>query len=300
MAAAVRTPSVARSSDRSISRRSCRTSQSELLATTDELDLRTAQQTLPSPSADHTPVDLDVWTLHVRYARTREPEVRNELVNSYSRYAISLAQRLHRDGEPLDDLIQVAMEALLLAIDRFDPARSLPFPAFATPTIIGSLKRHYRDLGWGMRVPRRIHEIAAPVRETVDRLTVQLGRSPVVSEVAEALGLSEEQVLDAQEAAYTRSMTSLDAPLTTDGSRLDVVGELDAQFNRFENHMALGQALEELSEREREILRLYYVEELNQTEIGQRYGVSQMQVSRWLSGAVRRLRGHIVPPGSVA
>src|SRR5262249_54821527 len=110
--------------------RSRRSDSSDLASTTEPCDIESAKASLPSPSADHTPVDLDVWTLHVRYARTGEPEVRNVLVQTYSRYAISLAQRLHRDGEPLDDLIQVAMEALLLAIDRFDPERSLPFPAF--------------------------------------------------------------------------------------------------------------------------------------------------------------------------
>lgn len=269
----------------------------ELDAVAETLDLARARRSVPPPTANQNPVDLDVWTLHVRYARSRDEAVRAELVDAYSGYAFSLARRLHRDGEPLDDLVQVAMEALLLAIERFDPERRLPFPAFATPTIVGSLKRHYRDLGWGMRVPRRIHEIAAPVRETSDRLTMELGRSPLVGEVAQALGLTEDQVLEAQEASYARSMASLDAPLGEDGSRFDTIGSLDPELMNSENRMALGIALEDLSDRERELVQLYFVEELTQSEIGERIGVSQMQVSRWLAATLRRLKDRMAAIG---
>jgi len=254
------------------------------------LDEVNARRSMPKANPNQTPIDPDVWALHVRFARTHDAEVRAELVKVYSGYAAALARRLHREGEPLDDLVQVAMEALILAIERFDPERRLPFVAFAAPTIIGSLKRHYRDLGWGMRVPRRIHEIAAPVRDTTDRLTLELGRSPLVAEVATALGLSDEQVLEAQEATYARSMASLDAPVGEDGSRFDLLGTADPEYGRSENRIALDHAMGDLTDRERQLIQLYYVEELTQTEIGRAMGVSQMQVSRWLASTIRRLR----------
>ena len=258
-------------------------------------DLARARRSIPPPTANQNPIDIDVWVLHVRYARTHSADVRAQLVDAYRGYAASLARRLHREGEPLEDLVQVAMEALLLAIERFDPERRLPFPAFATPTIIGSLKRHYRDLGWSMRVPRRVHEIAAPVRETADRLTVSLGRSPLVSEVATELGLTEEQVLEAQEAAYVRSTASLDAPLGENGSQFEALGANDPGLDLAENRMALIQALGELSDRDRAIVRMSFLEDMTQSEIGEELGVSQMQVSRLLALAVRRLRDRMVP-----
>jgi RNA polymerase sigma-B factor len=266
--------------------------QSEALA--QAIDLAKARQSLPLPSANGAAVDLDVWVLHVRYERTHSPAVQAELAEIYRGYAAALARRLHREGEPLEDLVQVAMEALLRAIDRFETERGLPFPAYATPTIIGSLKRHYRDLGWSMRVPRRVHEVAAPVREAADRLTVQLGRSPQVSEVAAELGLTVEQVLEAQEASYARSTRSLDSPRGEDGSQFEVLGAADPEFAKSEDHLALQGALEHLSETERELVQLYFVEEMTQSDIGERLGVSQMQVSRLLAATVRRLRGHMI------
>ncbi len=254
--------------------------------------LRTLPRQLQSGGVTST-VDLDVWVLHVRYARTGHATVRAQLVEEYRGYASALARRLHREGEPLEDLVQVALEALLLALHRFEPERSLPFPAFATPTIVGSLKRHYRDLGWAVRVPRRIHEIAAPAREVADRLTLELGRSPTVAEVATELGVEEDTLLEAQEATHARSVSSLDAPAGEDGTRMDLLGAVDPGMGRAENRVALAQALGELTERDRELLDLYFFEELTQTEIAGRYGVSQMQVSRWLTAAIRRLRSRM-------
>lgn len=235
-------------------------------------------------------VDVDIWALHVRYARTRPPAVRAKLVEEYRGYAISLARRLHRDGESLDDLVQVAMEALLVSLDRFDPGRSIPFPAFATPTILGSLKRHYRDLGWSLRVPRRVHEIVVPARKAADRLTHTLGRPATMAEVAQELGVEEESLLAAQEATHARSVSSLDVMLGSPERGSQALGVDDADMAHAENRVALAQALEELSGRDREILALYFFEELSQSEIGVRFGVSQMQVSRWISAALRRLR----------
>jgi len=242
-------------------------------------------------------VDVEVWLLHVRYARTRQPEVRAQLVEEYSGYATALARRLHREGEALEDLIQVALEALLIALERFDPARGIPFPAFASPTILGSLKRHYRDLGWSLRVPRRVHELAVPARDVADRLTMALGRSPTVAEVARDLGVEEETLLAAQEATHARSVSSLDAPMGDGERRSDLLGSIDAGLARAENRVALVQALHELTDRDREVLALYFFEDLSQTEIAERYDVSQMQVSRWLTASLRRLRSRMPADG---
>lgn len=233
--------------------------------------------------------------MHVRYARTRDRDTLAALVETYTAYATSLARRFHREGEPMADLVQVAMEALVLAIDRFEPERRLPFPAFATLTIVGSLKRHYRDLGWSMRVPRRIHEMAASVRDATDRLTMELGRSPLVSEVADYLAVTEGEVLEVQEATYARSLTSLDAPIGEDGDRLDLIGVADEEFGRRDTQIDLGEALDDLSKADRLLLDLYYGREWTQADIGERLGVSQMQVSRRLARIVDRLRDRMVP-----
>ncbi len=257
-----------------------------------------ARQTVPkglhaSDSRSMPGVDLDVWLLHVRYARRRQPELRAKLVDEYRGYAMSLARRLHREGEPLDDLTQVAMEALLVSIDRFDPARSVPFPALATPTIVGALKRHYRDHGWSLRVPRSVHDIAVPARDAADRLTGRLGRFPTVTEVAAELGIAEESLLAAQEATHARATSSLDAPVGEGERRGDLLGAVDTAMALAENRVLLRQAMRELSARERTVVGMYYFEERSQSEIASCYGVSQMQVSRWLSRAIRRLRERV-------
>lgn len=263
-----------------------------------QVDVLRAWRTVPrgASAGDNrrTPgVDVDVWALHVRYARSRHPGVRARLTEEYRGYAVSLARRLHRDGESLDDLVQVAMEALLVALDRFDCERGIPFPAFATPTILGSLKRHYRDLGWSVRVPRRVHEIAVPARKAADRLTHVLGRSPTTSEIAQELGVDEETLVAAQEATHARSVSSLDVTVGPPERGSAALSTDDGDIVRAENRVALAQALGELSERDREILGLYFFEEMSQTEIGKRYDVSQMQVSRWISAALRRLRSRM-------
>jgi RNA polymerase sigma-B factor len=182
------------------------------------------------------------------------------------------------------------MEALLVSLDRFDPERSIPFPALATPTILGSLKRHYRDHGWSVRVPRRVHDIAVPARDAADRLTGRLGRFPTVPEVAAELGIGVEALLAAQEATHARSVSSLDAPVGDDERRGDLLDGADAGMASAENRMVLRQAMQDLSDRERTILGMYYFEDKSQSEIAASYGVSQMQVSRWLAAAIRRLR----------
>jgi RNA polymerase sigma-B factor len=262
-------------------------------------DARFVGETIPTePGGDGLPrpaVDPAVWALHARYFRHHDPKALEDLAVEYDRYAISLANRLHRHGEPLEDLEQIAREALLVALRRFDPTRGIPFPGFATPTILGAIRRHYRDHGWSVRVPRWVHDTTVAVRKTAESLTASLGRTPTVQEIADALDISVERILHAEEAAEARTPGSLDTGGSADGSGAvhDLVGRTDRRLAEAENHVALGQAMAELGSRDRELIGLYYFEELSQSEIAARYGVSQMQVSRWLSSAVGRIRGRL-------
>ncbi|QYG91875.1 sigma-70 family RNA polymerase sigma factor [Iamia sp. SCSIO 61187] len=239
-------------------------------------------------------VDEPTWLLHVRYRRTGDPHVLEELVEEYHAYALALARRLHRDGEPIDDLRQVALESLITSLQRFDPERGVPFVAYATPTIVGAIKRYYRDQGWALRVPRVAHDLAGPARDTADRLAGELGRAPTVTEVAQALSVSEEDLILAQSATRARSMVSLDAPRPgSDGERTVEVGEVDTSFALTEGRVALEAAMGELGSRDRTVLGLYFFESLTQVQIAERYGVSQMQVSRWISSSLARLRARM-------
>lgn len=264
-----------------------------------EVDLTAAEATIPrgrdrADTALTPAVDEPVWLLHVRYARAQEPEVLAELCEEYQAYALSLARRLHRHGEPIDDLRQVALESLVASLRRFDPSRGIPFVAYATPTIIGAIKRHYRDQGWAMRVPRAAHDLAGPAREAVDRLTGVLGRPPTTAEVAADLQVSEEDLILAQSATRARAMVSIDAPRPgPEGDRAFEIGETDASFALAEGRVALEAALEHLSHRDRTVLGLYFFENHTQVQIAERFGVSQMQVSRWISSSLARLRSHM-------
>lgn len=275
----------------------------ELRAHLDELashlDVGRAWRTVPLGSDARDPrrtpgVDFDVWVIHVRYQRTGDPRDMDALVGEYTPYACSLARRFTRHGEAVEDIEQVALEALVTSLRRFDVSRQVPFAAFATPTIVGAIKRHYRDRGWGMRTPRAVHELAPAVQHAEERLRAELGRRPTVEELAEELDVAVEAVEAVQAARRARTVTSLDGPGPVEGSVLaDTVGAPDPDLVRAEDHLALASALVDLSERDRELLRLYYFEELSQREMAARYGVSQMQVSRWLANIVARLRGRM-------
>jgi RNA polymerase sigma-B factor len=238
--------------------------------------------------------DPDTWLLHVRYARSKGDDDRRRLVERYHRHACTLARRFYRNWEPLDDLEQVALEGLLLAIERFDPSRGMPFLGYANPTIIGSLKRYYRDTGWAVRVPRRVHELSKPLRDAWEFLGQDLGRPPTASELADFLGLDLEVVADALTAESMRSTGSLDGAAGDDSVRQEsALGRYDTDLERVENRHALQQSLVLVTAADRELLRLYYEEGLTQSEIASQLGVSQMQVSRSLARVVRRLRSHL-------
>ena len=246
-------------------------------------------------AADRPAVDVELWGLHVRYCRDRDDAALQSLVDRYRPHAEAQARRHYRRGEPIDDLTQVAYEALMLALQRFDPERGKPFLAFAKPTIVGSLRRHFRDSGWAIRVPRRVHELASPVRDAHELLTHDLGRAPSPGEIADFIGVDEREVLEAQRAEEVRATTSLDAPDPASGLQAEqVIGRLDRGFVGIENRTALLQSLELLSDDDRELLQMYFVEERTQSQIADVLGCSQMQVSRLLRRAVRQLRRHML------
>jgi RNA polymerase sigma-B factor len=267
-------------------------------------DAAMAAATVPTaPSSYHwlassrvrAAVDPELWLRHVQYARRRDPEALAELIDYYRPHAESQARRHYRHGEPIEDLTQVALEALLLALRRFDPDRRRPFLAFAKPTIAGMIRRHFRDTGWSIRVPRRVHELAGPVREARELLTHDFGRDPSSAEIADFIGVEESEVLDVMSAEEVRMPNSLDVVDPTSKLQTEqVVGGPDAGYASIENRTALRQSLDLLPPDDRDLLRRYFLEEHTQTEIAEQIGCSQMQVSRLLARAIRRLRRHIV------
>jgi RNA polymerase sigma-B factor len=231
-----------------------------------------------------------------RWHEDEDRAAREELVARMLPLARSVARRYAGKGEPLDDLEQVASLGLIKAIDRFDLGREVRFATFAVPTIAGELKRHFRDRGWMVRVPRDIQEQSARLSRERDRLVHDLGRSPTVMELAEATALDEERVLDVLAAGEAYRALSLDEPLSDGATSMDLVGGDDAGFERAEARAMLHDGLVGLPRREREILHLRFFEGLTQREIADRVGISQMHVSRLIRRTVDRLRDEIMLP----
>ncbi|SRR6266540_599549 len=229
-----------------------------------------------------------------RFAQTREPALRDELVTEHMGLARSLARRFANRGEPLDDLIQVASMALIKALDRFEPERGLAFSTFATPTILGELKRHFRDKGWAIRVARRVQELHLRLTREVAALAQELGRSPTVPEIAARLDVSEDEVLEAMEAGRSYRMGSIDARAgdrSEEGATLsDRLGTDDASLMDAERRATLAPLLAALPPRQQLIVYLRFWEGLTQSEIGARLGISQMHVSRLLARSLQELR----------
>jgi RNA polymerase sigma-B factor len=243
--------------------------------------------------ADRLARTLHERQLFARYRRRGDLAARDELVKRFLSLATRLAQRYHRGTEPLDDLVQVASVGLLKAIDRFDPERGSAFSSFAVPTIAGELKRYFRDKGWALRVPRDLQELAQRVNRTTDRLVCELGHTPTVAEIADALEITPEQVLEARETATAYRAESLDHPIGDDQDAtpvVDTLGAHDPGYLQAEHSATLQAMMSVLSDREREILRLRFAEDLTQSEIGHRVGLSQMHISRLLRQALTRLR----------
>jgi RNA polymerase sigma-B factor len=232
--------------------------------------------------------------LFSRLAEGRDPAVRDALIERYLPLARQLARRYQRPDEPIDDLMQVASLGLVKAVDRFDATREVAFSSYAVPTILGEIKRHFRDRTWSVRVPRDLQEMALKVERAVGDLTRDLHRQPSVTELAGHVGLSEEQALEALQAAGAYHATSLDTPRGTEGDATDTLADTlggdEDGYDRAEERATLDQLMRSITPREREVLRLRFEEDLTQAEIGELIGVSQMQVSRLIRQAVSRLR----------
>jgi RNA polymerase sigma-B factor len=224
---------------------------------------------------------------------TRDPQLRERLVHAHLGLAGSLASRFSSRQESGDDLHQAALLGLLHAIDRFDPTRGVQFTTFAWATISGELKRHFRDRTWAVRVPRRVQELYLVTAEAMDALTNTLGRSPTVAEVAERIGASAEDVVEALEARSAYRLASIDTPVNEsdgEGGAGMQLGDDDPGFGLVDERAALASLINELPPRERQIIHLRFNEELTQAEIAERVGVSQMHVSRLLTGSLQKLR----------
>jgi len=228
------------------------------------------------------------------FAATRDPALRDDLVTAHLGLAHQLARRFVNRGESYDDLVQVASMAIVKSVDRFDPDRGVEFSTFATRTVLGELKRHFRDKGWAVRAPRRIQELYLELGQTVGSLSQELGRSPTVAELAAATGASEESVLEALEAGQGYRTSSIDAPDRQEETLAERIGGEDPTFGNVDDRSILAPALARLAPREQTILRLRFADGLTQSEIASRIGVSQMHVSRLLAASLERLRQEFV------
>jgi len=228
-----------------------------------------------------------------RYREDGDTDARDRLIASHLPLVRSLARRYAGRGEPLEDIEQVGAIGLIKAIDRFDLSRDVSLATYVTPNVVGEIKRHFRDKGWSIRVPRSLQELSARMSATIDELTARLGRSPSVAEIAEALGTSKEEVLEAMEVGSAYTALSLDAGPggDEDGTDpLETIGDEDAGFDRSEDRATLEPALGRLPDREREILRMRFEEGLPQTQIAERVGLSQMHVSRLIRRSLATMR----------
>ena len=234
----------------------------------------------------------------VRFAETRDPQLRDELTEAYLPLAASLAARYSGRAE-IEDLEQAANLALVKAVDRFDPSKGFEFTTFAWATIAGELKRHLRDKSWGLRVPRRVQERFLVTARAAEDLHQQLGRPPTVRELSERTGLDEEATIEALEVRSLHRLPSLDAPVQGGEGEAIERGAPDANFDLADDRDLVQRLVGQLPERERELLRLRFTEQLTQSEIAGRIGVSQMHVSRLLSSTLEQLRKLAQEPSPV-
>jgi RNA polymerase sigma-B factor len=237
----------------------------------------------------------DMDRLFQEFSRTRDPETRDRLVHLHESLARFLAAKFANRGEPLDDLVQVAMVGLIHAVDRFEPGRGTRFSTFATPTIVGEIKRYFRDRAWNLKVPRWLQELNQQVVRANEQLSLELGRSPGVVEIATHVGCTEEQALDAMELGNAFGRISLEGTVAVDADATplnlaDALGEEDPDLARIESRDEVEAALRKLDNRERAIIYLRFFQELSQIEVARRLHISQMHVSRLQQRALRRLR----------
>jgi RNA polymerase sigma-B factor len=245
------------------------------------------------------PAHLPDEELLLNYHDERDSDARDELVRRFIPFARRLALRYVHSREPLDDLVQVACVGLLKALERFEPMRGKRFTTYAAPTILGELKRYFRDKGWSVHVPRDVQERALAVNRQSERLSAATGRAPTVDELADVLECTAEQVIEAIDAAHNYHPASLDAPITTDADGYcplaETIGDEDGGFELADERQELAASWATLDETERQVVGLRLVGELTQREISQRIGCSQMHVSRLLRRSMIRLDAAVTP-----
>ena len=236
-----------------------------------------------------------------RYKEEGDEEAREQLIVSHVNLVRYIAAKFKNRGEPLDDLIQVGTIGLIKAIDRFDPSRGLEFTTYATPTIMGEIKRHFRDKGWTIRVPRRLQELSAKVNSATDELTARLQRSPSIEEVAEYLGTTADEVLEAMESSSAYSSVPLEAQGGNEDddapSVIDRYASVDGDLEASDDRIVLEEVIGEFPEADQQAIRMRFIDGMTQVEIAKRLGISQVQVSRMLRRALRRIQDKIDPEG---
>lgn len=236
-----------------------------------------------------------------RFKEEGDMDAREKLVMSHLNLVRFIANKFKNRGEPIDDLIQVGYLGLLKAIDRFDPSRGLEFTTFATPTIMGEIKRHFRDKGWSVRVPRRLQELSAKVNQASDTLTSQLQRSPTIAEIADYLDATVDEVLEAMESSSAYSSVSLEAPSGADDddtpSVIDRYATEDSDLAFTDDRIIIEEALASFSPRERDVIEMRFLKGMTQIEIAEKLGISQVQVSRLLRRTLKKIQDKIDPEG---
>jgi RNA polymerase sigma-B factor len=248
-----------------------------------------------APAEAASEKDAATPELFEEYNRTHDPQVREQLILAHTNLVRYLARKFANRGEPLEDLTQVGMIGLMNAVDRFDPTRGIRFATYATPTIVGEIRRYFRDRGWAVKVPRRLQELSLAANKAVDDLTQMLERAPTVKEIAERLEIGESEALEAMELGDLYELPSLDSELGEDGGDSrgvlgDYVGRPDDEMERFEQRARMAQALQILPPRERAIIELRFFENLSQTDVARKLKISQMHVSRLQQRALAKLR----------
>ncbi|MBO0603655.1 RNA polymerase sigma factor SigB [Sporosarcina sp. E16_3] len=255
-----------------------------------------------SPRENGTKIEVLEWIK--RYQETNDDEAQTNLVLHYERLIQSIARKYSNGKSFHEDIVQVGMLGLLGAIRRYNPEFGRSFEAFAVPTVIGEIKRFLRDKTWAIHVPRRIKELGPKIKAAVETLTIEMQRSPLVSEIAEYLDVEDELVLEAMEMGRSYQALSMDHTLEADSeggtiTLFDIIGETDGGFEKTDQRMVVANALTVLSEREKQIIQYTYIEQLSQKEAGERLGISQMHVSRLQRKAIKKLQEAILLAGGV-
>jgi RNA polymerase sigma-B factor len=253
------------------------------------------QQHPPRLSSGSGSTDAEAEALFRQYARRKDEHVRERLVAMHQNLVRFLAGKFANRGEPLEDLVQVGTIGLINAVDRYDAERGTKFSTYATPTIVGEIRRYFRDKAWSLKVPRRLQELNQAANKAVDTLSVRLGRSPTIAEIAQAIGANEEETLEAMELGNAYDTVSLDSRMSTESESApmtlaEFVGGEDENLNALQRYGDLTAALDSLDEREQVIITLRFFKDMSQAEVAKRLNISQMHVSRLQHRALSNLK----------